>query len=560
LRLKNISAVCTVLIELLCSRSGECRLFFVTPDESIQARVDSTAFSDTVIIEDGEYDETVLIIGKSLTLASRYLLDGDTCHIAATILRPDQARIDTGSCILIASEPFDSARTVVSGFTCLNGMGSRVLTGSGLNEIIGGGIVSHHCNSLIEDCVVEACQAQRGGGIAIYGNVNEEWRDNQIRGVVIRDCHSEAWGGGAVFAYTNLVVSDCQFLQNESPADGSAFYAFTCSLRVATCQVDSNYGSTAVGLILGAVEVDHCHFSRNASSTAGFTDITAVRCQGRIHHCVFEDNTTPTTCFYFYNIYQALPFFESNIVRNCRGTNVSSIMHLSSSETYIERNLFQNNLTGGGAVIVVLGSHRRNTFRQNVFIDNRVRTRGQYGSVVSDRTTQGSIIDSSWISHNDAPVITGRNGDHRQFDCRNNWWGHASGPYHAELNPQGQGDTLVGDDCEFIPWLTERPDTTGWLPAISRERVPIAKTWEIVAIYPNPFNSSVTISLAGFTGADFELAVHNLLGQKVDTIQHGALTGTMLHYSAPANLSSGVYFLVARDRATMQTKKMVLLR
>jgi hypothetical protein len=34
----------------------------------------------------------------------------------------------------------------------------------------------------------------------------------------------------------------------------------------------------------------------------------------------------------------------------------------------------------------------------------------------------------------------------------------------------------------------------------------------------------------------------------------------MLHYSAPANLSSGVYFLVARDRGGMQTKKMVLLR
>jgi hypothetical protein len=267
-----------------------------------------------------------------------------------------------------------------------------------------------------------------------------------------------------------------------------------------------------------------------------------------------------TLSFVFHYIYQQSPFFESNIVRDCVGLSTTGIMLLSGCRMTIERNLFERNTTSLGAVFQVIGNaFVRNTIRQNVIVNN-LMTDPHFGSVLFDATFEGTIIDSNWISGNTASVVTSDGRDHRQFDCRYNWWGHASGPYNAELNPTGQGDTLVGDDCEFIPWLTEPPDTSGWLPAITREHVPISKTWEIVAIYPNPFNSSVTISLAGFTGADFELAVHNLLGQKVDTIQHGALTGTMLHYSAPANLSSGVYFLVARDRGGMQTKKMVLLR
>jgi hypothetical protein len=38
------------------------------------------------------------------------------------------------------------------------------------------------------------------------------------------------------------------------------------------------------------------------------------------------------------------------------------------------------------------------------------------------------------------------------IDAENNWWGHASGPYHS-TNPSGQGDT-VSDYVDFDPWGT----------------------------------------------------------------------------------------------------------
>jgi hypothetical protein len=41
-------------------------------------------------------------------------------------------------------------------------------------------------------------------------------------------------------------------------------------------------------------------------------------------------------------------------------------------------------------------------------------------------------------------------------DLRRTWWGAASGPHHATLNPTGEGNP-VGDDILFDPWLTEPP-------------------------------------------------------------------------------------------------------
>ena len=42
-------------------------------------------------------------------------------------------------------------------------------------------------------------------------------------------------------------------------------------------------------------------------------------------------------------------------------------------------------------------------------------------------------------------------------DAENNWWGHETGPYHPDLNPDGEGDR-VSDGVDFEPWLLEPVD------------------------------------------------------------------------------------------------------
>lgn len=54
--------------------------------------------------------------------------------------------------------------------------------------------------------------------------------------------------------------------------------------------------------------------------------------------------------------------------------------------------------------------------------------------------------------HDTAEVAVAVWGTTLPFDARNNYWGHANGPYHATQNRSGQGDD-VGDNILFYPWL-----------------------------------------------------------------------------------------------------------
>lgn len=55
----------------------------------------------------------------------------------------------------------------------------------------------------------------------------------------------------------------------------------------------------------------------------------------------------------------------------------------------------------------------------------------------------------------------------KQVDARNNWWGDASGPAHAN-NPGGRGQSITGDVL-FNPWLQSPDDQGGLAPGLTVE-------------------------------------------------------------------------------------------
>ena len=67
------------------------------------------------------------------------------------------------------------------------------------------------------------------------------------------------------------------------------------------------------------------------------------------------------------------------------------------------------------------------------------------GSSTTGVTIQNSnIYDNSGFGVYNANTAT-------TLGAENNWWGDASGPYHATLNPSGTGDE-VSDNVDFDPW------------------------------------------------------------------------------------------------------------
>ncbi len=79
--------------------------------------------------------------------------------------------------------------------------------------------------------------------------------------------------------------------------------------------------------------------------------------------------------------------------------------------------------------------------------------------------------------------------------------------------------------------------------------------------YPNPFNPQTTIRYALHQAANVELAVYNLLGQKVAVLVSGRQpAGVYTAVFDGASLSSGVYIYELKTAESISRKRMLLLR
>ena len=99
------------------------------------------------------------------------------------------------------------------------------------------------------------------------------------------------------------------------------------------------------------------------------------------------------------------------------GYGVRSAVYLESSDVRLFACAFQNNLA---ADVTVRGSAKP--------------------QIIGNRFANESVLGV----RNEQPATP--------VDARQNWWGHASGPHHAGLNPNGLG-APVGDGILFDPWL-----------------------------------------------------------------------------------------------------------
>ncbi|MFH0883604.1 MAG: T9SS type A sorting domain-containing protein [bacterium] len=83
----------------------------------------------------------------------------------------------------------------------------------------------------------------------------------------------------------------------------------------------------------------------------------------------------------------------------------------------------------------------------------------------------------------------------------------------------------------------------------------------IVSVYPNPFNSTASVSLNLRQSGQVHLALYNLLGRQVWEMQAGYLTAGAHHLTLPADkLSSGVYLLRTVSGGSVDLRRVTLIR
>ena len=79
--------------------------------------------------------------------------------------------------------------------------------------------------------------------------------------------------------------------------------------------------------------------------------------------------------------------------------------------------------------------------------------------------------------------------------------------------------------------------------------------------FPNPFNSSTSLSYYLATAGETELEIYNLLGQKVVNLAHGRLESGWHRITWNASgLSSGIYFIRLSGANRTLTRKMILMK
>ena len=133
---------------------------------------------------------------------------------------------------------------------------------------------------------------------------------------------------------------------------------------------------------------------------------------------------------------------EHAVVRYGGGRSAVANVHVQTADVAFRYNTVSD-ANPYGLVAGVWVDGAAPTLVGNTLQDNEV---GVYAANGAQPTLYGNAIISStdYGVYNATPAMV--------VDARENWWGEASGPYHAASNPGGTGDAVT-DGVLFAPWI-----------------------------------------------------------------------------------------------------------
>ena len=135
---------------------------------TIQAAIDASADGDTVLVSGGTYYENIRYRGKAITVGSLYLTDGDTAHVAATIIDGSMhTHPDSGSVVYFIDG--EDTTSVLCGMTIRGGSGTlHDFLGIPYRE--GGGVYANGASPRIAGNLITRnrihSQQAAGGGVS----------------------------------------------------------------------------------------------------------------------------------------------------------------------------------------------------------------------------------------------------------------------------------------------------------------------------------------------------------------------------------------------------------
>jgi len=421
---------------------------------TIQQGIDAAVNGNVVLVDTGTYYENINFMGKAITLASKYILDGDTNHIDSTIIDGSQpANPDYGSVVTFLTG--EDTTSVLYGFTISSGSGTYFAAD---DKRYGGGVICYYAgakimhNKIINNEVVQNGMAG-GGGVACYSNTGTNWiilKDNFISGNSCVSANEAAFAGG-FYSVSNAICHDNEISFNtcigadNSEANGGGIFieedeGLNHSFEIKNNHIHNNsiesYNVHGAGLVIlrGSGTVEGNIISYNSGTgvySALGGGVTQFYSNGEIF---FKDNE-----------------ISHNVLEAERPQGGGIIVISASDSIYIQDNLIEGNEVTGSYICLGGGI----TLIQNAgvwLLDNHVVGNALLGpnysngaGIFVDRPLGNTIIRNN-LSANNSCTATGEGGGLSYY----NWYSVGHGEIEGnvfENNEANEGGGVWTFNC-----------------------------------------------------------------------------------------------------------------
>jgi len=569
--------------------------------ETIQAGVDAAEEGDTVLVAEGTYYENIIIQSKAITLASYFLIDGDTSHISGTVIDGSQpVNSDTASVVTILNSPDAS---VLCGFTITGGGGHKNIFGESFVARGGGGIQilgssatitnNHIINNVINDRYnPEGIDGAQGGGILFtsispVSGLTLNLSNNLIAGNRVE---SAMTGGGALsidyphkditlnYIIEKNIIKDNTIINTDDwKAMGGGiflgFYLPTDGTQIIRNNIISNnraycntlskhsFGGGLYIIIMdteddGAIDNDPGPYIYNNLITGNHSDYLG----GGI--AVWRTNYTggsPAISLPSAGNYVPKPSFINNTIVNNTALDGSGF-YIMNHKPFLMNNIIWN-ISPEDAVWgeIFLGNEPQWTdwVEPNKYGDAEIYYTDIQGGW--DKGQGNKNIDPLFILGDSLYRLTDT-GDTSM--CLN------AGIDSIEINGTSYGAPSTDYAGKPRPQPSETPPDMGaWESDVvnSLEQLndlPFPKSIALKQNYPNPFNPLTTIDFSIPKTEFVSLKIYNLLGQQFITLVSGKLKAGNYQYKWDASgFASGIYYYrLSTESGFVKTRKLVLLK
>jgi hypothetical protein len=398
---------------------------------TIQAGVTASADGDTVLVSEGTYFETVDFLGKSVVVASLYLLDRDTVHIVRTVVDGSRAA-DSGSVVRFVTG--EDTNSVLCGFTVRGGRGTFI---PDLGEDHGGGVFLWASSGRLVRNIITGNTAEGplafGGGVSTTGPTNTGqtliMEDNIITRNTVNATSGVGFGGGVAILRSQFRLTGNLFERDSArgtvQAGGSAAIVFL--------------GSGNLGVIQGNI-IRHNVVLGDSSA---YATLCVAQYQGEvvIDGNVIEHNAVISTYLQAYGsalyLDDPAPSWEKVVSRNVIRRNRTASTQLGTlggavilwgpravfAENLVRDNTSQAGTYAYGGGVLALDAHV--TIASNLIQNNTLQAGNTaYG---------GGIYCIRWAGAIENNIITGNRG------------GNGGGFGHAGTAPSGLTQAIINN-------------------------------------------------------------------------------------------------------------------